>query len=378
MTPNNITVDLGAIRDNLGQIKRWVGPGTGVIAVIKSDAYGHGMIPVAQALEHEIPAYFAVFELQEALALRNAGCSIPILILMGISRDEVPVVIDHGFTVSLFQEDIAAELSRVALKRRKTVPVHVKVDTGMTRLGVPWSHVPVFLKKVGMLKGLRLEGIFSHLAVADEPDNSFTDEQVRRFERVVEEAKKNDVCTRAVHLSNSAAILRGIGLKFRLVRPGIALYGSVPAVGLGSDLHLRPAMTFSSRVIRVETVGPQTPISYGCTHITQRAATIATIPVGYDDGFNRLLTNQGEVLIHGKRAPVVGRVCMNLTMIDVTSIKGVTVGDEVVLLGSQGQERITAEELARKTGTISYEIYCTLGKSNPRSYQDRGLPHADS
>jgi alanine racemase len=378
MTPNHVTIDLGAIRHNFGEIKRLVGPRTGIIAVIKSDAYGHGLIPVAQALEHEAPAYFAVFELEEALALRNVGCSVPILILMGISREEAPVVVEHGFTVSLFRNDIAEELSRVALEQGKTVPVHVKVDTGMTRLGVLWSDVSVFLKKVGILKGLRLEGVFSHLAVADEPENAFTDEQVQRFERVVEEATKRNLCTRAVHLSNSAAIVRGIGLHFRLVRPGIALYGSLPAAGLGPDLSLTPAMTFSSKVIRVETVGPHTPISYGCTHTTERTATIATIPVGYDDGFNRLLTNQGEVLIHGKRAPVVGRVCMNLTMIDVTSVKGVAVGDEVVLLGSQGEERITGEELARKTGTISYEIYCTLGKSNRRSYRDSGLPHSSS
>jgi alanine racemase len=342
-----------------------------VIAVIKSDAYGHGMIPVAKALEGENPPFFAVFELEEAVALRDSGCSIPILLLLGVSSKEAAAAVAHGFTVSLFQAEIAKALSRACVQQKKTIPVHIKVDTGMTRLGVPWQSVSAFLHTVGTLDGLQMEGIFSHLAVADEPDHPFTDEQVRRFTLAVGDARKLGLCTKAVHLANSGAVLRNIGTNLDMVRPGIALYGSPPPVGLGRDtgLGLKPAMAFTSRVVRVEQVGPATPVSYGCTHVTGYAATIATIPVGYDDGFNRLFSNCGEVLIRGRRAPVVGRVCMNLTMVDVSSIPGVCVDDEVVLLGAQGKERITAEEWAAKTGTISYEVYCSLGKSNRRTYR---------
>jgi alanine racemase len=368
MTPNTIHIDLDAITHNYRQLKQATGAGAGVMAVIKSDAYGHGMVPVAKALEKERPPFFAVFELEEAISLRQAGCTVPILILLGISEEEAPLVVEQGFTVALFDRHVAEALSRACLKQLKHVPVHLKVDTGMTRLGVPWEKVAAFLQSVRSLEGIRLDGIFSHFAVSDEPENPFTAEQMRRFKLAVKEARKQGLCENAVHMANSGAVLQKIATDLDLVRPGISLYGSSPAEGLDRGVALKQAMTFTSRIVRVEKVKPQTPISYGCTYRTKTTQTIATIPVGYDDGFSRLLSNRGEVLVRGFRVPVVGRTCMNLTMIDVTHAHGVSVGDEVVLLGAQGGEIITAEELARKTGTISYEIYCTLGKSNFRTY----------
>jgi alanine racemase len=370
MIPNEVMIDLGAIRHNVSEIKRLAGPATRVAAVVKSDAYGHGMIPVARTLESAGVDYFGVFELQEALDLRHAGCKVPVLIMMGITSEEVPAVVEHQFTVALFQRNIAEKLSGAALEQGVTVPAHVKVDTGMTRLGVPWQDVAPFLRSLLPLRGIRLEGIFSHLAVADKPDEPFTSTQIHRFLQSVEESERLGVCQDAVHLANSGALLGKRGLDLGMIRPGILVYGSPPSEGWPSASRFKPAMTFRSKIVHVKTVPAGTSVSYGRTYSTPSTAIIATIPVGYDDGYSRQLSNQAEVLVHGKRVPVVGRVCMNLTMLDVSSLEAVAVGDEVVLLGAQGEERITAEEIAKRSGTISYDVYCSLGKSNRRTYLD--------
>ena len=369
MIPNEVIIDLAALRHNVFEIKRLAGPKTRILAVVKSDAYGHGMVPVAKTLESAGVDYFGVFELEEALNLRRAGCAQPILIMMGITPDEVSSVVKNSFTAAVFQQDIAEKLSRTSLQQGKVTPVHVKVDTGMTRLGVPAAQVADFLRGLLPLKGIRLEGIFSHLAVSNEPYHPFTEQQIRAFLQSVAESRRLDVCMEAVHLSNSGALLEKGGLDLGMVRPGILLYGSPPAEGWASA-SFRPVMTFKSKVIQVRTVPAGTPISYGCTYTTESRSSIATIPVGYDDGYCRALSNKGHALVHGKRVPVVGRVCMNLTMLDVSSVEGVTVGDEVVLLGAQGKERITAEEIAQQAGTISYEVYCSIGKNNRRIYID--------
>jgi alanine racemase len=206
--------------------------------------------------------------------------------------------------------------------------------------------------------------------VAGQPGDPFTDQQIRRFQETVEECRRLGILRGAVHIANSGALLGNKGLNLGMARPGILLYGSPPDQGWDDAGSFKPVMTFKSCVIQVRTVSPGTSISYGRTYITQQRSTIATIPVGYDDGYSRLLSNKGEVLIRGRRVPVVGRICMNLTMVDVTGVEGVAVGDEVVLLGAQGKERITAEEIATRIGTISYEVYCTIGRSNRRVYID--------
>jgi alanine racemase len=368
MIPNEVIVDLGALRHNFFEIKRLAGPNTRILAVVKSDAYGHGMISVARTLESEGVDFLGVFELDEGVELRKAGCRAPILIMMGVASDEISAVIEHELTPTLFQLDIAKELSRISAEQGKVTPVHVKVDTGMTRLGVSSEDVPNFLKQLFPLGGIEVEGIFSHLAVADQPGDPFTDQQIRKFEVAVEECRRLGILRGAAHVANSGALLGNKGLYLGMARPGILLYGSPPAQGCADAGSFKPVMTFKSRVIQVRTVSPGTSISYGRTYVTQQRSRIATIPVGYDDGYSRLLSNKGEMLIHGQRVPVVGRVCMNLTMADVTGVEGVAVGDEVVLLGAQGKERITAEEIATRIGTISYEVYCTIGKSNRRVY----------
>ncbi|RLB96232.1 MAG: alanine racemase [Deltaproteobacteria bacterium] len=370
MIANKVVIDLGALRHNFFEIKRLVGAEVRIVAVVKSDAYGHGLIPVARVLETAGADCFGVFELNEALELREAGCRLPILIMMGIAQEEASAVVENGLTAAVFQYGIAEKLSEAALKHGTIAPVHVKVDTGMTRLGVPAERTVDFVRLLQPLKGIRLEGVFSHLAQADMPDHPFTEEQIRRFSRVFEACKQLGVCTDAVHISNSGALLGGKGVSFGMVRPGILLYGSSPAEGWPAAASFKPVMTFRSRVIQVKKVPAGTSISYGHTYTTRTSAVIATVPVGYDDGYSRAFSNKGYMLVRGKRVPVVGRVCMNLTMLDVSSVKGVSAGDEVVIIGAQGKERITAEEIAKVAGTISYEIYCSIGKSNYRIYKD--------
>jgi alanine racemase len=370
MIPNEVIIDLDALRHNFFEIKRLAGPHARILAVVKSDAYGHGMLPVARTLESAGVDCLGVFEAEEGLELRKAGCQVPVLLMMGITSDEVSDVVEHGLTPALFQVDIAEKLSRISAEQGKVTPVHIKVDSGMTRLGVWCEDLPNFLEQLLPLKGIQVEGLFSHLAVADQSDHPFTDQQINRFQKAVEACRRVVGFQGYLHIANSGALLGNKGLDLGMARPGILLYGSPPAEGWAAAASFKPVMAFKSRVIQVRTVPPGTSISYGCTYTTQERCSIATIPVGYDDGYSRLLSNNGEMLIHGQRVPVVGRVCMNLTMVDVTGIEGVAVGDEVVLLGSQGKERITAEEIAARIGTINYEVYCTIGKSNRRVYID--------
>jgi alanine racemase len=306
--------------------------------------------------------------LAEGVDLRKAGCKIPILVMMGILPDEVEAACDYELTPAMFHLNIAERLSGISAAKGKVTPVHVKVDTGMTRLGVPYKDITHFLEQLLSLKGIKVAGIFSHLAVADQPDQAYTNQQIQRFRDAVEAYERIMGFKGDVHVSNSGGLLGSKGTELGMVRPGILLYGSPPAEGWPAAASFKPVMRFRSEVIQVRTVPPGTSISYGCTYTTREAQTIATIPVGYDDGYNRLLSNNGEMLIHGRRVPIVGRVCMNLTMVDVTAIGDVAVGDEVVLLGTQGEERITVEEIAARIRTISYEVYCTLGKSNRRTY----------
>ena len=370
MIPNEVTIDLAALRHNFFEIKRLAGPHTRILAVVKSDAYGHGMLRVSQALESAGVDYLAVFEVEEGLELRKAGCKVPILVMMGIAMDEVPAVVEHRLTPALFQLDIAEKLSRISIEQGTVTPVHIKVDTGMTRLGVWCKDLTDFSEELLPLKGIRPEGIFTHLAVADQPDQPFTDEQIKRFRDAVDQCRQRIDFRGVVHIANSGALLGKKGLDCDMVRPGILLYGSPPAAGWPAAASFKPVMSFKSRVIQVRTVPRGTSVSYGRTYTSPDKKTIATVPVGYDDGYSRLLSNTGEMLIRGQRVRIVGRVCMNLTMVDVTAVGRIAVGDEVVLLGEQGKERITAEEIAERIGTISYEVYCTIGKSNRRVYVD--------
>ncbi|HIC90698.1 MAG TPA: alanine racemase [Syntrophaceae bacterium] len=367
---NTIEIDLGALRHNFQQVRRFIKPTTKIMAIVKSDAYGHGMIHVSKELSKLGVDFLGVGDVREGLVLRKAKISTPIVVLLGISEEECSTVIQNNLIPAVYRLDIAHRLSQEALKKGRIQKIHLKIDTGMGRLGIPAHEVTSFLSKIRSLKSLEVEALFSHLACAHESDEEYTRFQLERFKKAIVEAKKMGFSLLYNHIANSAAIIDYKEAHFDLVRPGIMLYGSYPSSQFKEKVSLKPVMTFKSKIIQIKRLPPNSGISYGRTYITPGEALIATIPVGYDNGYMKSLSNKGEVLIGGRRAKIVGVVCMNLLMAEVTNIPNVQVNDEVVLLGSQMKDVITAEEIAERAGTISYEIYCALGNRNQRIYKE--------
>lgn len=362
-------VDLGALEFNYRQIKKRVPEGTKVLAVVKADAYGHGAIPISLRLEKLGVEYLGVAISEEGVELRKGGVKAPILVLGGIFGGEVDQIFRFRLTPVIFRKDFLKILSREAEKRGKKVKVHLKVDTGMGRLGVPLSLWPDFLREVRRFPKIETEGILSHFAMTDE-EESFTQSQWRAFQRAIAMAQELGISSQYLHMASSATLTAFPGYAAGLVRPGIMLYGSYPSPTFRSLISLKPVMTLKTRIHFLKSVPSGARISYGGTFTTKRESRIATLPIGYADGYSRSLSNHGEVLIHGKRAPVVGKVCMDFIMVDVTEMPRVSVGDEVILIGQQGGEQITAEEIAEKINSISYEVLCSIGKRVPRIYKN--------
>ena len=362
-------VDLGTLAYNYHQLRQFASPSVKFLAVVKADAYGHGAIPVSKKLEELGADFLGVATVQEGAELRNAGIKKPILVLSGIYQEEAEDVLTYQLTPMVYRLKIAEILSAEAKKQGKKIPIHIKVDTGMGRIGVLAEEAAAFANRVRKFENLDIEGVASHFSTADGGNSSFAEEQLQRFTRTLEEMKNVDIDPPYCHIANSAALVTLPAAHFTLVRPGIMLYGSYPSSSLKDKVPLRQVMSWKSLVANLKKVPKDYPISYGRTFITQRPSLIAAIPVGYADGYNRLFSNRGEILINGMRAPVVGRVCMDWTMADVTDVPGVAVGDEVVLLGSQLGKEITAEELGERIGTIAYEILCSVGKRVARIYR---------
>jgi len=361
-------VDLGALEFNYRQIKKRVPEGVKVLAVVKADAYGHGAIPVSLRLEKLGVDYLGVAISEEGVELRNGGVKAPILVLGGIFGAEVDQIFRFRLTPVIFRKDFLKILSREAEKRRRKVKVHLKVDTGMGRVGVPLSLWPDFLREVRRFPKIETEGILSHFSMTDE-EEGFTQSQWRAFQSAVAIAQEFGISSQYLHMASSATLTAFPGYAAGLVRPGIMLYGSYPSPAFRSLISLRPVMTLKTRIHFLKLVASGTRISYGGTFTAKRESRIATLPVGYADGYSRHLSNHGEVLIRGKRAPVVGRVCMDFIMVDATDIPRASVGDEVILIGQQGGEQITPEEIAEKIDSISYEVLCSIGKRVPRIYK---------
>lgn len=388
-------IDLGALAHNLAEIRRAIRPGVGILAAVKADAYGHGAVPVARTLERQGVSMLGVARIEEGIELRLGGVEIPILVLSGVPSGGVPPfesleehvveLLRHRLTPVLFDVGVVLAIDRMLQKRDLEIPegmppqarmnYHLKIDTGMGRLGIEAGGLRDALAVLSRCKNLRLTGALTHFADADsgaEAAQSYTKQQFQRFQAIVPQLRMaaDENTNLLLHACNSAAALAGVGGELDLVRPGIALYGCYPEEAWRSDVTLKPVMRLTTRVLFVKEVAPGTPISYGRTFVTERTSRIATLPVGYGDGYTRALSNKGHVLIRGIRAPIVGRVCMDLTMVDVTNIPGVVAGDEVVLIGTQGEERMTAEELASKAGTISYEIFTSISKRVPRIFRN--------
>lgn len=368
MRPTFAEIDLDALRFNFEQVKRLTGSTKKILAVVKANAYGHGAITVARELEGLGVNFLGVALCQEGIELREAGITTPILVLSGFFKGEEAELLRHQLNPLIFNLEMAERLAHQAGSSKQEVRVHIKVDSGMGRVGVLPEEARDFFRKLKKLGGLKVEGVCSHFAEADKEEKDFTQEQQSRFNEVVSIAKKSGFDPLFTHLANSAAIMDFPSAHYNLVRPGIMLYGAYPSPIFRKKTELRPVMSLKTRILHLKKVPPNFSISYGRTFITKRESLIATLPIGYADGYSRSLSNKGEVLIKGQRCKIVGRVCMDLTLIDVTEIPGVKVGDEVVLLGRQGTEEITAEEIAEKIGTVSYEVFCSVGKRVPRVY----------
>ena len=357
-----VDIDLAALRHNYLQARQRLSDSTQVLAVVKSDAYGHGMVPVARELALAGVEFLGVSKFWEAAELRSHGIGLPILVLLGVESADMEESIRLGLRSVVYRLDDARRLSHQACSIQRPAVVHLKVDTGMGRLGVPWEQIGSFLDELLGLPGIELEGVLSHFAVADEMDKSFSEWQLERFTQVLHLLEQRGRSVRYAHIANSAGLLDLPGCHLQLVRPGLMLYGSSPSAALGGPVDLLPVMSFKARIIQIKQVQAGATIGYGRTYVASGPTRIATIPVGYDDGYSRLLSNRGQVLIGGKRAAVVGRVSMNMITADVSHIPHAREDDEVVLLGVQGEDRISAEDIAEWCGTISYEIFCNLGR----------------
>lgn len=368
--PTVAEIDLGALAFNVRQISGSLNGQAEILAIVKADAYGHGAVPVTRALAEAGIRMVGVACLEEGLELRRAGLAIPVLILAGVHPGETEELIRNRLTPVLYNLEIGRTLNEEAGRAGVRLPVHVKVDTGMNRLGVCWRQWPGALDLFRSWQNLRIEGVMSHFSASEseEPDDrAFTTEQVRRFEECLEGIRKI-AQPRYIHMANSAGTILRTDARYNLIRPGLMLYGSRPSPSLNGRIPLKPVLRWKTEVLSLKRVCAGDPVSYGRTYACPREALIATLSVGYADGYNRRLSNRGEVLVRGKRAKVAGIVCMDLTMADVTEIPGVQAGDEVVLLGRQGEEEISAAEMAGWTGTIPYEVLCAIGKRVPRRY----------
>jgi len=368
LRPTLVEIDLASFGHNFRAMQEKAG-GAGILSIVKSNAYGHGIERISRESIKLGAKILGVVSIEEGIFLRQRGISAPILVLGSIfPLSNFSYVIEYGLRPAICSMVAAKMLSAMAEKKKKKIPVHIKIDTGMGRIGVHHKNAASFIREVASLEGIKTEGMFSHLAASD-IDREFTLRQVARFSDIAKELEEDGIDVPYKHIANSTAVLNYPEARFNLVRPGIALYGLAPFAGAGDMIDLAPVLKLETKIVYLKKVLKETSVSYGRTWKAKRDSFIATLPIGYADGYSRRLSNRGRALVKGKKVPVVGRVCMDMTLIDVTGIEGVNVGDEVVLIGEQGKERITVEDIASKTGTISYEVVCGISSRVPRVYK---------
>lgn len=363
-----VEIDLDAIAHNVSTIAAHVGPHVALMAVVKANAYGHGAVDVARRALASGASWLAVARVPEGVALRRARIAAPILVMNYPTPDEIDAAVLHDLTLTVTEWHVAKRVSRRAEDNIRPARVHVKVDTGMGRFGLLPDEVVPFFQQLATLPGLVVEGIFSHFAVADSADKTYTWHQFETFTGVLDRLEDAGYFVPLRHIANSAATLDLPETHLDAVRVGIAMYGLHPSDDVAPAVPLKPALTLRSRVARVRVLPAGASISYGRTFITPHPMRVALIPVGYGDGYHRILSNRGAVLIRGQRAPIVGRVCMDQFVVDVSAIDDVTVDDPVVLIGCQGGECIRAEEVARWAETINYEVTTSLLPRAPRLF----------
>lgn len=369
-------VSLDAITHNLNQFKSILPEKTRVMAVVKADAYGHGVQEVSRALADSGADALAVAFIDEAMQLRKDGISIPIMVLGHTPVEYAGDLVDLEIIPTIYNFSSAKSVSNAAQRRNKIAKIHVKIDTGMSRIGYPYNEAVNketldAVLDLARLPNIEIEGIFTHFACADEIDNTLTKKQFARFCDLVEKLEQNGLYIPIKHVCNSAATMRFPEMHLDMVRIGISMYGLYPS-DIEYNLKLKPAMQLKTSITHIKTVEAGEVISYGATFQTSRKSSIATIPIGYADGFSRLLSNNARVIVNGKFAPVVGRICMDQCMIDVTDVNNINIEDEVVLFGTKDNLSIPIEEVASAMGTINYELLCVIGRRIPRCYTQDG------
>jgi len=357
-------IDLGALTGNIRRLHKHLRPGVQLLAAVKKNAYGHGAGSVARAAVAAGAEWLGVFSVEEGAELRDAGITTPILIMGCVPCTQVATVILKNLTPTVIETELPLALDRAAQSMETTINVHIKVDTGLNRFGANIEDVASLLRFVSALGRVKIGGLYTHFASADEPDRSTTEIQLQRFLKVA----ANFPEPKFLHAANSAATLRFPETHLNMVRVGIAMYGVDPSPITERTFPLEPVLSLKSRVVRLHWIKAGEGVSYGLTWIAEKDALVALIPFGYGHGLPRLLSNRGQVLVHGQRVPIRGRVCMDQCVVDVTDVAEVRVGDEVVLLGRQGSEEITAEEIANWANTISYEVFTGIWTGLPRIY----------
>ncbi|HAK41838.1 MAG TPA: alanine racemase [Clostridium sp.] len=376
--PSWAEIDLDALRNNVREIKR-ISKGKEVIATIKADGYGHGAIDIYKTMLEEGVSRFAVAVITEAIELRKAGVEIPIIILGFTPREFYDEVIDFDIEQTIYSYEDAKILSDKAVKKDRLAKIHIAVDTGMGRIGfLPTREQAKEVHRITKLEGVKIVGIFTHFATADEKDKSYANLQIKRFNEFNVYLEELGVTIYFKHVSNSAAIIDFPNLPYGGVRAGIMLYGYYPSNYVNKNsINLKPVMSLKSRIIHVKKIREGDYVSYGRLYRAPRESLIGTLPIGYADGFSRLLTGKAKAIINGKVVPIVGRICMDQCMVDVTDVPNIKVGDEVILMGKDDRDNvITADDIAIAIGTISYEVVCDISKRVPRVYTEDGKAFA--
>jgi alanine racemase len=367
-------VDLDAIEHNIKEIRKITNPDAQIMAVVKADAYGHGFLDVTRTLLDNGADRLAVATLREGEQLRSRGVKVPILVLGALMEDDIEDFINFDITPNVFSYETALAISSVAERKEVSTKIHIKLDTGMSRIGFLTgdnnSTVVDEIVRISKLPYIEIEGIFSHFSTSDEYDDTYTRLQFSRFMNVVNLLEDKGVHIPIKHICNSAGIMMYPEMHLDMVRPGVILYGMYPSDEVDkSKLDLKPAMTLKSRVTHVKVVEPGRGVSYGKEYITDKVTKIATVPIGYADGYLRRLAREGKMIVRGQLVPIIGRICMDQCMIDVTNVHNIERGDEVILFSDEG---ITVDDLAKWLDTINYEVTCVIGKRIPRIYTKRG------
>lgn len=367
MRPTFAEIDLAAIAQNIRAIKQRVHPAQ-VMAVVKADAYGHGAAQVARTALANGATYLGVALVEEGIELRQQGFTEPILVFGGAFAEQLHYFFKHDLELTVYTREIAQALSPLARKYQKPIAVHVKVDTGMGRVGVHWNQALAFIAELLTLPGVVVKGLYTHFATSDERNKDYARLQLARFHQVLQQLEQHKIHIPLKHAANSGAIIDLPETHLDMVRPGVMMYGYYPSPETSASIPVRPAMTLKSRVLFIKDVPANTSISYGRQYITESPTRIATIPMGYADGYNRLLSNQSQVTIRGQRWPIVGRVCMDLIMADIGRDSHIQVGDDVIVFGRPEDNAFTVTDICQKIGTIPYEVTCWVSQRVPRVY----------